>query len=304
MNLEHYKNFVTIVDTGTISGAAEKLLIAQPALSKQIQMLEEKYGTQLIIRKPRRVELTDAGKILYDKVKSITYLEDAAQKEIDACVLGNRGTLWIGRTPGNLGATFHDVLMDFHITYPGIQFEIMERNSGQLIEMLRSGMIEVAVIRSQRYIAPELRTALMIKEPIMAYYHKDHPMFGDRAGDIDIEELRDWPISISNGIKSEFSYECESAGFHPNYFSQSGSRNVSMMWADDKRTICIIVAPKPFDDGDYRCRRINMTGADTIRALVTLRRREPSAVATNFIKFCQKHALLKDWQDGRILEKN
>lgn len=298
MNLEHYKNFVTIVDTGTISGAAEKLLIAQPALSKQIQMLEEKYGAQLIVRKPRKVELTDAGRILYDKIKSIAYLEDAAQKEIDACVLGNRGTLWLGRTPSNPGVNFRGVLLDFHDAYPEIQFEIRERNSAQLIELLRSGMVEVAIVRSQRYILPELRPELVTRESIMAYFHKDHPAFGGREGEIGIEELQGWHISISHGIKNEFTLACESAGFRPNYFSQSGSRDVSMMWANDRQTICIIVTPKPYDDGDYCCRRITLPGTGTLRAFVTLRGRQPSAVATNFLRFCQQHPLLQSWESG------
>lgn len=296
MNLEHYKNFVTIVDTGTISGAAEKLLIAQPALSKQIQLLEEKYGAQLLIRKPRKVELTDAGKILYDKIKSIAYLEDAAQKEIDACVLGNRGTLWLGRTPSNPDRMFERLLLDFHTAYPEISFEIFEYNSHQLIELLRSGMIEIGLVRTQRYILPELKPELMTRESIMAYFHRAHPLMQQYPGEVPIEALKDCPISISNGIKNEFSLACESAGFHPNYLSKASSRALSMMWAADQKTVAIIISPEEFDEGEYCCRRIALQGMDTLRAFATLRGRRLSAVSENFLGFCKNHPLMEHWE--------
>ena len=89
MNLEHYRNFITIVETGTISGAAEKLHIAQPALSNQIKNLEREYGAPLLTRGSRRVELTDAGRIMYSRAKSIAELENSARREIADCAAGD-----------------------------------------------------------------------------------------------------------------------------------------------------------------------------------------------------------------------
>ena len=64
MNIQYYYNFVTIVESGSLTAAAEKLHIAQPALSNQIKALEQKYGTRLFYRGARKLELTDAGAIL------------------------------------------------------------------------------------------------------------------------------------------------------------------------------------------------------------------------------------------------
>lgn len=75
MNMDYYKNFIKIADLGNISLAAKILLIAQPSLSKQIQILEKEFGTPLLKRNARNVELTTAGEIFYQKpslfVKSI-----------------------------------------------------------------------------------------------------------------------------------------------------------------------------------------------------------------------------------------
>ena len=67
MNMDYYKNFIKIADLGNISLAAKILLIAQPSLSKQIQILEKEFGTPLLKRNARNVELTTAGEIFYQE---------------------------------------------------------------------------------------------------------------------------------------------------------------------------------------------------------------------------------------------
>ena len=67
MNLQYYFNLVTIVEEGSLTAAAKKLRIAQPALSNQVKAMEQKYGTRLFFRGSRRLELTDAGSILYQR---------------------------------------------------------------------------------------------------------------------------------------------------------------------------------------------------------------------------------------------
>ena len=99
MNLEVYRNYVAIIDAGTISAASRELHIAQPALSNQLKALEAAYGTQLVERGPRHITPNNAGKILYEKARRMCQLEDAAQKEINASILGTKGTLHLGITP-------------------------------------------------------------------------------------------------------------------------------------------------------------------------------------------------------------
>lgn len=295
MNLEHYKNFVTIADTGTISGAAEKLLIAQPALTKQIQLLEEKYGTKLMIRKPRKVELTDAGRILYEKVKSICYLEDAAQKEIDACIIGNRGTLRLGKTPAYPDTFLDQLLMDFHRAYPDIKYEIFERNSDQVVELLTSGIIEIGLIRSYRVVPAFLEPVMTVKEDMMVYYHKDHPQLSPDMDSIPLVLLQNWPISISAGLKNSFNLACETEGFQPDYMNVSASRSNSMLWAQDGRTVSIIVSQNSFDQGEFCCRPIEVENMGTLRFFAVTKDRSLSAVANAFLTFCGQHSAMQAW---------
>ena len=91
MNLQYYFNYVTIVEEGSLTAASRKLHIAQPALSNQIKAMEQKYGTRLFFRGARRLELTDAGMILYQKAKRMCEIEQAAKNEIASGFTGHKG---------------------------------------------------------------------------------------------------------------------------------------------------------------------------------------------------------------------
>ena len=82
MNIDVYRNFVQIVEEGSISAAARKVLIAQPALSSQMKSLEQTIGAKLFIRGAQKISVTDAGMILYRRAKDMLAIEDAALKEV------------------------------------------------------------------------------------------------------------------------------------------------------------------------------------------------------------------------------
>lgn len=82
MNLDFYRNYIKIIDCGTLSGAARELHIAQSTLSSQIRVLEEEYGSELFLRGNRRLELTETGKLLYEKSKTIMMRRMYASAEV------------------------------------------------------------------------------------------------------------------------------------------------------------------------------------------------------------------------------
>lgn len=299
MNLEHYKNFVAIIDAGTISAASKELLIAQPALTNQIKSLEDTYGAQLVIRKPRHIELTDAGKILYEKIKSICYLEDSAKKEISACVAGNRGTLWIGCSPANPDPLLYQILLDYHRAFPEVSFEMFERNSNIIIELLQSGMIEVGVIRAQsQFLPPDIRPVMTIQEKMMAYFHREHAVLSPAMEQIPLHCLKELPISISQGLRKGFAAACEQEGFKPHFMNISASRSTSQLWAADQQTVSIMASSAPYDDGDFCLREIGADGLLTQRMFAIERNRRLSSVSENFLQFCRSHILMERWMQG------
>ena len=83
MDMEYHRNFIAIVEAGSLSAASKRVHVAQPALSNQLKLLQKKFGTQLvnIRRGVHNIELTNAGCILYNKAKYLCSLEDDTQRE-------------------------------------------------------------------------------------------------------------------------------------------------------------------------------------------------------------------------------
>jgi DNA-binding transcriptional LysR family regulator len=289
MNFEHYRNFVAIIDAGTLSAASKTLYVAQPALSNQLKAFEAEYGAQLVVRGPRHLELTDAGRIFYDRARDICNLEDAARKEIQASVSGERGTLWLGLTPASPDPVMAGLLSGFHRSHPDVTFEIIEASSDQLVKMLKNGLIEVGVIRTPGRIPPFLLPVSVIEERLMAVYQRENPWLPPQKGELSIQALKDVPICLSRGFQRRVEEVCLQAGFKARVLSVSSSRAMALMWARHGAGVAVTVSPdkqEPEFEGMH-CRPLKGRDLHTRRAITVLRERKFSACAAVFAAFCQ-----------------
>jgi DNA-binding transcriptional LysR family regulator len=111
MDFSYYKNFIVIVETGSISAAAKKLNLAQSALSTQVKRIEEDYGAKLLRmgRGQRTLELTEAGRVFFKQAKYLCSVDDTTRTEINNCAAGLSGTLKISVSPA-LGSLFHQII--------------------------------------------------------------------------------------------------------------------------------------------------------------------------------------------------
>ena len=122
--LNHYRIFVAVIETGSITQAALKLNLSAPAISKQLMQLEQSVQVQLFHRSHKKLEVTEAGKRFYPKCKSIlaavNKAEDELLKEDDAV----KGTIAITLSKALARSKIFAVLASFTAKYPNIQFDI------------------------------------------------------------------------------------------------------------------------------------------------------------------------------------
>lgn len=148
MDLKQLSYFTAIVDEGSISAAAKKLHISQPPLSTQMKSLEAELGVVLFERGLRSITLTDAGKLMYERAKTILDMASAAKMEIDSLGNGLRGTLRIGMVSSSVTGHVARRLMAFRELYPEVNFQIYEGNTYQLLDGLKSNHIDLALVRA------------------------------------------------------------------------------------------------------------------------------------------------------------
>ncbi len=145
-NLNQYKIFYTVARIGSISHAANELYISQPAVSKAISRLEESLDCILLKRNSRGVNLTDAGKVLFDKLdvafKAISSAEDRL-KRINELGIGH---VQIGASATLCKFVLLPYLKDFVSRCPHIKTTIVCQSSTAVLRMLRDSKLDVALV--------------------------------------------------------------------------------------------------------------------------------------------------------------
>lgn len=175
MDLRSLRYFLTVAEQGGFTAAAERLHIAQPAVSMAIRKLEQQLDLPLFDRQERRIRLTDEGEVLLRHARIILQAFDDAEREMRELHTLERGEVRVG-IPSMLGSYyFPPILMAFRHHYPGIRLEVIEAGTRQLQQMIHQGDIDMGVIVSDT--PPEdLETHCFLRAQMMAILPADHPL--------------------------------------------------------------------------------------------------------------------------------
>ncbi|RJF99803.1 LysR substrate-binding domain-containing protein [Noviherbaspirillum saxi] len=146
MELRQLRYFVAIVDHGSLSRAARVLHVAQPALTQQIQQLEDELAAQLLHRSAQGVLATDAGKTFYEHALAILKQVEDARSAVAQSADKPSGTVALGIPQSVSSALALPLLTAVRHTYPEISLQLTEELSGTLIDQLKSGRINLAVL--------------------------------------------------------------------------------------------------------------------------------------------------------------
>jgi LysR family nitrogen assimilation transcriptional regulator len=147
MDIRRFKSFITIVDSGSITRAADILHLAQPALSQQLAALEDHFGQKLLIRSQQGVTMTDAGHAVYRHAQII--LRQMEQAQADAAAAGNSlgGRVSVGLVPFSSAATLSgELLAETRKRHPGILLHLTESVGQTYSQMIMNGKLEMALI--------------------------------------------------------------------------------------------------------------------------------------------------------------
>ncbi len=145
MKIRQLEYFMHIANTLNITHAAERANVSQPALSRQLQLLEEELGAQLVERRSRGVALTPAGQRLEDHVRSLIQNVELIKEDIIATEAIPTGTLRISTAYSLRGLLIADVIAEFHRLYPQVSLEVQEGTSINVRESLVTHQVDLAI---------------------------------------------------------------------------------------------------------------------------------------------------------------
>lgn len=146
LNLQQLSTFVTVLSEGSMTAAADKLFLTQPAVSQQIRNLEEELGVDLLVRGVRQIKSTPQGEILYEHAKKILLLVGQAEVAIKSMGADMQGTLRIG-TLNSLGLHLMSPIMSRLLKFnPDLSVKVHYEKGEELIRLFKKGAIDILII--------------------------------------------------------------------------------------------------------------------------------------------------------------
>ncbi len=224
IELRHLRYAVTVADEGHMTRAAERLGIQQPPLSQQIAKLEAMVGASLFKRLPRGVELTDAGRTFVERARTILNDVDLAIEATRRNARGEEGSLAIGFTSS---AAFHPLVSSavrsLGEASPDVALKLEEASTPDLIAMLHSGLLDVALVRSPVAQSSGLIISQILDEEMLVALPDRHPLVmgkGEKPRRVRLSELANEAFILYRrpsgpGLYDSIIAACLAAGFSP-----------------------------------------------------------------------------------------
>lgn len=168
MDLRGIRYFVQIAELGSITRAAQHLRVAQPALSRHIHVLEEELGVPLLVRLPRGVRLTTAGRQFLDHCQRILRELGRAQDELRSGAAAAQGRVILGVSPTTGPLLLPGVVERMRRQCPQISLKVVDGFSNQLYDWLQAGRADVAVLTNPVN-SRVIKVTPLISEPIVVF---------------------------------------------------------------------------------------------------------------------------------------
>lgn len=243
MDLRHARTFVTVAELGTVSKAALRLRIAQPALSRQINTLEQELGLKLFDRIGRRLVLTGEGEQLLSDCRGLLSCASAIGERAQLLQRGEAGVLKVGASPQHIESVQSTFLHRYARHYPNVQVKLVEAAGRDTMAMLERREIQLGQTllpivdpENQRFGSVALQHV-----DLLAACHPNHS-FG-KGPTVEIGRLALHPLLVlaSNFVfRGVFDAACRLAHVRPNIFIESHSPHTLLTLAEAGHGVAII----------------------------------------------------------------
>ena len=175
MNFFHLRAFHAVAKAGSFSQAASECFVSQPALSRQVQALEEDLGIQFFERHSRGVRFTEAGEFFYHYTQRIFSLVHEAEESICAFKNLEVGQLTIGMSPTVGAHILPPLVYSFHQRYPGLHLHTFVGTTPQVVARILDDELHLGVVEGELEKPTELEITPLDEEELVVVVSSEHP---------------------------------------------------------------------------------------------------------------------------------
>jgi len=275
MELRQLEYFVAVAEEANFTRAAERVHISQSGVSAQIRQLEAELGAELFDRSARAARLTAAGDAALPHARAALSAAARARQAVDDVAGVVRGRLTVGMIMGCTVTPFFDALAGFHRAHPGIEIALREENSDVLVESVRSGGQDLALVGVAGAPPAGLSSEIIVSESLVAAVPPDHPLATRIA--VDLATLCAYDIvclPLGTGIRGVLDQACAAAGLRPVIALQATAPTAVADLAARGLGVAVLSASMPVDLAGLSV--VPVTGVDIAALLALVWRTEHS----------------------------
>lgn len=215
--LRHLRYFVAVAEEGHFGRAAERVGIAQPPLTQQIQKLEKLLGERLLERRPR-VRLTAAGEALLEGSRNVLAQVERTVFLTKRAAAGASGSLTVGFPASALTAIVPEAVRRYRERYPDVELKLVEMSTSFQIRALSDGTLDLGFLRQTAAELTQLKCELSFSEPFAVVVPSGHALHGRSS--VTLSELSKelfvlFPQQVAPGLYRQLMDLFQRAGFAP-----------------------------------------------------------------------------------------
>jgi len=219
LDLRRMRLLREVAAKGSFSAAAKALSFTQPAVSRQIALLEREAGTVLVERTPRGIRLTDAGRLVVEHTDAILARLAATEAQLEELSELKRGRVRLGAFATAFPHLVADAVAFFRAQYPGVDLSLAEVGREESVHRLRTGALDIALVFEHDLVplepTDEIEQLHLLDDPMYLALPRAHPL-------ADVEELRlealvhdSWIQGTQGPFATLIERACLAAGFQP-----------------------------------------------------------------------------------------
>lgn len=260
MNLRQALAFLTVAELGTVSKAALRLRVAQPALSRQIIGLEQELGLQLFDRIGRRLLLTGEGEQLIAGCRLLLNSASSLKEHAQLLRQGDTGILKVAGSPQHIESVLSQFLHRYAERYPRVEVRITEGMGSEILAMLERGDIHLGqnLLHAVRLDERHFGSLPLGSVELLAVCHPSMPLGPDRT--VEVADLAGFPLLLLDGgfgFRRAFDAASRMAGLKPTILVESRNPHTLLALAEAGHGVAIV--PSQLQCRRYSLRIFNLT---------------------------------------------
>ena len=287
MELRQLEYFVAVAEEANFTRAAERVHISQSGVSAQVRQLERELGAGLIDRSTRTATLTAAGIAALGPARAALAAAASMRHAVDDVNGLIRGRVVVGMVTACTVTPLFDALAAFHFAHPGVEVTLSEDTSHRMIEEVRAGIIDLALVGCAAAPPSDLESLSIVSEGLVGLVPRDHALA--KLSDIALAEIVAHPLIClppGTGIRTVLDQACASQGLQPIVALQASAPDAVIDLARRGLGVAILSESMTTQHSDHLA-AMPLTGVDMPVVLALIWKHTPSPAVHELVRHCQ-----------------